>query len=396
VPVPPPAEPRQRLAPPRAEPDGPALLVGPGAVRRLPQVLARWRPGRVLLVASRRAVTSSGVLGLLGDGPVTWYDTVLPNPTWPQAAELVRLVDRCRPAVVVGFGGGSALDTAKIGRLVAHPAPGPVAAGRTPPLRDRPPGLVLVPTTGGSGSEVTRFATVYVDGVRRSVEDAAMLADVAVVDPLLAASCPPPVTYASAFDALSHSVESYWSLRSTPRSRALAWQAARELLAVLADPLDAPSPGQRARLAAAATRAGQAIELTRTTSAHGFSYWLTANRQVPHGLACLLNLVWVLPYNARHLPDACADPRGPAFVAERLRALVTILAGPGGTPESASAALAALIRGAGWPDRLGAYGLAPASLTDFVRTGLGAAGRADNNPVALDPRRVTAAVLTRV
>jgi hypothetical protein len=90
---------------------------------------------------------------------------------------------------------------------------------------------------------------------------------------------------------------------------------------------------------------------------------------VPHGVACLLTLSWLLPYNCQHLADGCADDRGPAFVAERLRAVCTVLAGPGGGPEPAADALAALVRAAGWSDRLGTYGLGPGTLPGFAAAG---------------------------
>jgi hypothetical protein len=104
-------------------------------------VLSWWRPERVLLVGSRRAVATSSALGLLGDAAVTWFDAVRANPRWLQVAELVRLLERSRPDVVVALGGGSALDTAKLGRVLADPAPKP-----RPKLRKNPPRLVLVPT----------------------------------------------------------------------------------------------------------------------------------------------------------------------------------------------------------------------------------------------------------
>jgi alcohol dehydrogenase len=373
----------------------PRLLAGPGALAGLPQLLAGWRPRRLLLVGSRRAVTTTGVLGLLGDAGVTWYDAVRPDPGWHQVAELVRLVDRVRPDVVVGLGGGSTMDIAKIGRLVADPDPAAVAAGRPPKLRRRPPRLVLVPTTAGTGAEVTRVATIDLDGRRRSVEHEAMLADVALVDPRLTESCPPAVTWPAGFDALAHAAESYWSRRSTPRSRAVAWPALTELAGTLAT-LDVPTPRQRARLSAAATRAGQAVEQTGTTAAHAFAGWLTAHRQVPHGLACLLNLIWLLPYNAAHLGERCGDGRGPAFVAERVAALSTALAGPGGTPQAAADALAGLVRRAGWSDRLGPYGLLPHAVGGFVTAGLDAAAATGADPVLLDRDRVTAEVTARL
>ena len=140
-------------------------------------MLSWWRPERVLLVGSRRAVASSGALGRLGDAAVTWYDSVRANPRWLQVAELVRLVERSRPDVVVALGGGSALDTAKLGRVLADPAPKP-----KPRLRPDPPRLVLLPTTAGSGTEMTRFAAVGTGRERRALDHPALLADVAIVD----------------------------------------------------------------------------------------------------------------------------------------------------------------------------------------------------------------------
>jgi alcohol dehydrogenase class IV len=359
----------------------PLLVAGAGAMARLPEVLSWWRPQRVLLVGSRRAVQSTAALGLLGDSAVTWYDAVHSNPTWVQVAQLIRLVDRTRPDVVVGLGGGSVLDTAKLGRLLSDPEP----ARKNPKLRKRPARLVLLPTTAGSGAEMTRFADVP---GRRPLDHPALLADVAVVDPRLTDSCPPAVTYPAAFDALAHALESFWSTRSTPASRALSWQAAGDLAEVLRDPLEAPAPRQRNRLAAAATRAGRAIDTTRTGAVPAYAAWLATHRQVPRGLAGLLTLTWLLPYNCRHVSEGCADGRGPGFAGERLRTVCDLL---GGGPEAAAETLAALIRTAGWSDRLGAYGLGPATLREFAEAGLGAA-----NPVRLDPDRVAAAVQARL
>jgi alcohol dehydrogenase class IV len=364
----------------------PLLVAGPGSLGRLPEVLSWWRPDRVLLVGSRRAVTGTAALGLLGDSAVTWYDTVRPNPGWVQVAELVRLVDRTRPDVVVGLGGGSVLDTAKLGRVLGHPEPRP-----KPRLRRRPARLVLVPTTAGTGAEMTRFAAIGAGPERQAHDHAALLADVAIVDPRLTDSCPPAVTYPAAFDALAHALESFWSARSTPASRALSWLAATELADVLRASLDAPTPKQRNRLAAASTRAGRAVDSTRVGALQAYAGWLSTHRQVPHGVACLLTLTWLLPYNCRHLADGCKDERGPAFVAERLQAVCTVLAGPAGGPEAAAETLAALIRRAGWSDRLGPYGLGPETLREFAEAGARAA-----NPVTLDPRMVANVARARI
>jgi alcohol dehydrogenase class IV len=367
------------------DPGHPLLVAGAGSVGRLPEVLSWWRPERVLLVGSRRAVGSAGALALLGDAAVTWYDAVSPRPGWREVAELVRLVDRSGPDVVVALGGGSALDTAKLGRVLTDPEPKP-----RPTLRKRPPQLVLLPTTAGTGTEMTRFAAVGTGPERRAIAHPTVLADVAIVDPRLTDSCPPAVTYPAAFEALAHAVESFWSRRSTPASRALSWQAIGDLVAALTAPLDSPSPRQRNLLAAAATRAGRAVDATRSGAVQAFAGWLTAHRLVPHGVACLLTLSWLLPYNVRQLADGCADERGPAFVGERLQAVCDALAGPGGDPDVAAQTLGALVRASGWSDRLGAYGLGQGTLSAFVAAGIRAP-----NPVTLDPDRIAAAVQDR-
>ncbi len=97
------------------------------------------------------------------------------------------------------------------------------------------------------------------------------------------------------------------------------------LIGALREPL---TPATRASLSAASTRAGLAIDRTRTSGGHAFAYPLTARFGVRHGLACALNLVWLLPFTASRLSLDCQDPRGVAFVGRRLAEIAAVL-GPG-------------------------------------------------------------------
>jgi len=233
--------------------------------------------------------------------------------------------------------------------------------------------LVLVPTTAGTGSEVTSFATVYVDEVKYSLDHPSVRADLSIVDPDLTASCPAEVAYSGALDALAHATESLWSLRSTASSRQLARDALPVLVAGLAAPLDTSS---RASLSVAATRAGLAIDQTRTTGGHAFAYPLTARFGVPHGVACALNLVWLLPFTAARLDADCQDPRGVAFVRRRLDEI-----------EPAGSGLAGLMAGAGFSPWLGDHGVREDDLPWLVSAAL-EHGRSTNGPVRLDPAAV--------
>lgn len=212
------------------------------------------------------------------------------------------LVDR-PDTVLVGLGGGSVLDLAKL--LRSHPAEGGFEAiaaalrGTAPwPALTHAP-LWLVPTTAGTGSEVTRWATVWdTDGrvaLKRSFDEPWGFADRAFVDPALTLSAPPALTRDTALDSFAHALEALWNRHANPLSDALAVQAARRVRAHLAGVLDEPSalPG-REQLSLAALEAGLAFAQTRTALAHALSYALTLEQGVPHGLAV-----------ATWLPTAC-------------------------------------------------------------------------------------------
>ncbi|MDG4795537.1 phosphonoacetaldehyde reductase [Micromonospora sp. WMMD1082] len=358
------------------------ITIAHAASRRLPAVLAAWQACRVLVVASPRGARRSGVRDLLTPFDVHFFSGFRPNPTLGQAVAAAEHLARYRPDAIIAIGGGSAIDIAKLAR--ALPADtvaarqvlvGAASLGRN----DRIP-LVAVPTTAGSGSEVTRFATVYLNGVKHSLDHPSVLPDHALIDPDLIVTCPPQLRYACAFDALSHSVESYWSVRADDTSQTLAMSALRELLSLLDGGLNRLDDDAALRLATAATTAGRAIDRTRTTAAHAFSYHLTARHGVPHGVACLLNLVWLADHN-REAVGAEATPAGLA-----VRAVVETIVGfgPGHDP---GAALRRQLERGGYSSRLRDYGIHHHDLPEIMRAGLESA-RAGNNPCALVPDEI--------
>jgi phosphonate metabolism-associated iron-containing alcohol dehydrogenase len=214
----------------------------------------------------------------------------LSRSLWP-------LLEATPRGVLVGLGGGSVLDLAKL--LRCRPRDGsfePIAQAlrrtRGWPALERQP-LWLVPTTAGTGSEVTRWATVWdTDGPQAgklSFDEPFGWAERAYVDPALGASCPPAVTRDCALDALSHALESIWNIHANPVSDQLAVAAARGIIAALPQALRTPAdPLPRRELALAALRAGLAFSQTRTALAHALSYELTLVQGTPHGLACAI------------------------------------------------------------------------------------------------------------
>jgi alcohol dehydrogenase len=170
--------------------------------------------------------------------------------------------------------------------------------------------LVAVPTTAGTGSEVTPFATVWdhQNKKKHSVTGDDLYAQTALLDPELTLGLPDEVTVSSGLDAISHAFESTWNRNATPVS--LGFATASLQLSLKALPILHENPEnleQRAAMLQASTLAGMAISQTRTALAHSISYPLTAHFGLPHGIACSFTLPALLEFNAQADDGRLAD-----------------------------------------------------------------------------------------
>lgn len=271
-----------------------------GALQRLPAVVGA-RPVLLVLFPEAGQIGLRARLEELLPRLVDVVDEVAPNPSLRHLQELHRRfwAEQSAAEAIVAVGGGSTIDTAKA--LSVTTANG--LLGALDPVQDiadsRP--LIAVPTTAGTGSEVTPWATVWdpdADPPRKlSLHRPHSWPHTALVDPALCRSLPRGATIAGALDALSHSLEAIWNRNANPVSDRLAVAAARKVIAHLPSVLAAPdaAAGRRA-LSLAATLAGLAFSNTRTALAHEISYALTLRRGIAHGIACSapLPLVWRL------------------------------------------------------------------------------------------------------
>lgn len=306
------------------------MFLSEGSLAKIPQICQQHGATRTFLVVDEVAYNLSGAATqlrqFLPPDAITLFSGFEPNP---KIEDVERGVAKCRaanPDLVIALGGGTAIDLAKmIASMTRHAeSPRAIAVDGLSLSQGSLP-LVAVPTTAGTGSESTHFAVVYVDGQKYSVADPYLLPSVAVVDPELTYSVPPRMTAATGLDAFCQAIESIWAVGATDESVAYATSAATLAFEHLPTATNAPTPESRHAMSLASHLAGKAINISKTTLPHAFSYAITADYGIPHGAAVATTLSCVLAYNFGVSNSDCADQRGTDHVRKRLSLILDIL-----------------------------------------------------------------------
>ncbi len=310
-----------------------AVVCAPGAIADLEKILDARNCRRIFLVSGRNSLQRSGagrtLANLLHSCEVTHFSDVKQNPSLEQLESGLAAFRDAQPDLIIGVGGGSAMDMAKLIKIFSNQSQPPrhyVEGDAT--LRSATVPLVAIPTTAGSGSQATHFAVLYIGTTKFSVAHASMLPDEALVDPAFSRSVPPAVAASAGLDALNQGIESYWSIHSTNESKAMARNAIELTWGGLHEIAGDPGDDVYLAMATGAQRAGEAINITKTTAPHAISYPITAYFGVPHGHATGLILAAVLRYNAVVSGADCLDSRGPTYVKKTIAEIAVLLGKP--------------------------------------------------------------------
>jgi alcohol dehydrogenase class IV len=291
-----------------------AIQFGVGALEKLPAI-ARQLGSRVLVVAGSRWFSQSPWRPLIVDGLEGLVVEHLPCPAGePSTRSLAAASEsaaRFSPDVIIAVGGGSVLDSAKaLSALLRFPGPVERFLEGLPGASAVPgPGIpwIAVPTTAGTGAEVTKNAVVRSEelGVKRSMRSLHLLASAVVVDPRLTVSLPAAVTGTSGLDALTQLVESYVSRTTHPFVQSIVEGAFGPMLDALSGLSRTPADeALRTQASYGALVSGIALANAGLGAAHGFAAAVGGLFDVPHGLACAVFLPHVLAANAEAISGA--------------------------------------------------------------------------------------------
>jgi alcohol dehydrogenase class IV len=371
----------------------PRIEFGSGTLSRLPAIAAGYGK-RLLLVTGARSFTDSmtgeWLLGELKAQGLSWELVRIPGEPSPQLID--DTVARLRGGdfdVVIGIGGGSALDAAKAIAGMLKPGNSVLdhleGVGPEKPYLGPATPFIAVPTTAGTGSEATKNAVLSLPGqYKKSFRDDSLVADWAVIDPDLLATCPPELIAADGMDALTQLIESFLSTRASPLTDALARSGLMAASQALMPLFGGQTADARTAMAYASLISGICLAQTGLGAVHGLAAPLGAFFPIPHGVACGTLLAATTEVNLDALRHR--EPGNPALEKyEELRRLF------GATDLAATLA--------GWQERLrlprlSAYGVTAADIPRIVANSRGSSMK--TNPIVLTDAEIGSIIERRL
>jgi alcohol dehydrogenase len=344
---------------------------------------------RSLFIVADPAIASTPTgrewLDRLSNGrSVRRFEAFTPNPKIEEIDEGLRDYRAFRPDMIVGLGGGSCLDVAKLIRACDNPhADARAVVQGHAAVATRGPWLLAIPTTSGTGSEATCFSAIYIDGVKHSLNHPIVRPDHAVLDWRLTTSMPTSVTLQTGLDALCQAIESLWSVRSTPSSRANARRALRLIWHALPACVSVPTDHARRQMQLGAHLAGRAIDTSQTTACHALSYVLTSRFGLAHGCAVALMLLPIWRFNAATPEPDLVDQRGLVHLKQAMQSICDVIGAA--DCDDAAVRLRTFLKRIGAATTLPEAGIDDQGAIELVLSQIDPA-RVANNPRRLDAR----------
>jgi alcohol dehydrogenase class IV len=367
------------------------ILFGVGALQQAPKVAVKFGRRALLVLGIENSYSNQLISSLNSNQVLVTPFPIDSEPSIGLVQEACSLAVKSRCDLVIGFGGGSAIDTAKaIAALLANP--GDIfdyleVIGRSLPMKNPSLPVIAIPTTAGTGAEVTRNAVIYSPQhqVKVSLRSPTMLPRLALVDPELTMDLPPSITASTGLDALTQVIEPFVSNQANPLTDALCREgmarAARSLRKVYFTGNDLEA---RQDMCLTSLCGGLALANSKLGAVHGFAGVLGGMFPGPHGAICARLLPFVMTANVNGLTNRAPD----AVVLQRYNEIGQILTGkPNAGAEDAVTWIEALAGELVVPP-LASYGVREADIPEVVAKSAQASSM-KGNPISLSEDELT-------
>ena len=366
------------------------LAVGRGTIDTIPQAIIN-RAAKKVLIVTDEGLVKAGLVRKLTDVleaaslDYALYDGVKENPP-------VAVVQACVGAyrsegcdAMVAIGGGSSMDTAKAAGVLASNGGDIESYFGVGKVKERIPYLVCVPTTYGTGSEVTPFAVVTDDEhFKGAIVGPQIIPDVGVLDADMAVALPMAIGAATGMDALTHAIESYTSLGANPISDGLNLHAIQMISENLREAIANDHNHEATeRMLMASTVAGIAFSQTRLGNVHAMSHAVSGHHGTPHGVANAIILARVMAYNRMGCPERFGDIA--AAMGEDVEGLA-----PMDAADLAVAAVRDLSRDVGIPETLTEVDVPLEGIPEMAEDAM------KSGNIQVNPRKTTLADVTKI
>lgn len=353
------------------------------SIKNLAEILIKQKPKSIFLATGKNSYEKCGARPILEpflkNYPTAHFQDFGLIPNIKSIGKGIPLFKEKKCDFVIAIGGGTVIDSAKAVNIMAANSAGPAQCLENGAfLENKGFPLLAIPTTAGSGSEATKFAVVYIDKTKYSLEHESILPDYAIMDPQFTMNLPKGITASAGMDALSQAIESYWSINSTDKSKKYAKGAIKLVTGNLSGAVNSPSRANREAMLKAANLAGKAINISKTTAPHSISYPLTSYFNVPHGHAAALTLAQALSYNSQVTEEDVSDIRGADYVKKTVNEIAGLLGAD--NAEEAAGKIHALMKNVGLSTKLSELGIESGEdLNILIKNGFNPS-RVKNNP----------------
>ncbi len=284
----------------------PEVFAGEKSLNELTNILSKLKASKTLVVTDK-GIINAGIYDKVKEilestkQQIVLFDNVLPDPSIKLVNEVAQLARREKADVVIGLGGGSSIDTAKVAAALVNNDKNINEYIGIDLLENNSLPIIAIPTTAGTGSEVTPIAILSdeEEQLKKGIVSSKIIPQYAILEPALTLGLPPHITAATGMDALTHAIEAYTSVNANEYTDALALKAVKligENIKTVYD--DGKNSEARTNMLLGSLLAGIAFANAGVAAVHAFAYPLGGMFHIPHGLANSVMLSTIMEYNA--------------------------------------------------------------------------------------------------